>query len=252
MTVFNPLSDAYDAYRPSYPPALYAWLADRLALNRDSRLLDVACGTGKSTLPLCPLSEHVTGLELSAPMLVHARRRAAESGCEVTWINARAEATGLFSASQDLVTVAQAFHWLKAEATDELARVLKPGGGLAIYWNVPDTSQPYYQALLRLIEIFNPDYQPPYERFFETAQRLEAHGAFDHVEHVQFEHVVPYTVDQYIGYQASRSFVGGALTGDAWGRFAERLGRTLLGHFPDGVVEERYHVPLYLGIKGTP
>lgn len=252
MSVFNPLSDAYDAYRPSYPPALYAWLKERLGLDRESRLLDVACGTGKSTLPLCTVSEHVTGLELSAPMLVHARRRAAEAGCNATWVNARAEATGLFSASLDLATVAQAYHWLKPEATDELARVLRPGGALAIYWNVPDTRQPYYQALLRLIEVFNPDYEPPYDRFYETGARLEAHGAFEPVEAVTFEHVVPYTIDQYIGYQASRSFVGGALKGDAWTRFADRLGRTLASHFPEGVVEERYEVPLYLAIKRQP
>lgn len=249
MTVFNALSDDYDSYRPPYPEALYAWLTDRLGLARSSRIADIACGTGKSTMPWCAVSDHITGLELASGMLFHARRRAAEAGCRVSWIQARAESSGMFSASQDLVTVAQAFHWLGPEAVDEFARVLRPGGALAIYWNIPDTEAPHARALLRLIQAFNPDYEPIYDTFDRTAERLAAHGAFDPVETRDFHHVVRYSLEEYLGYQASRSFVGGTIRGAAWERFAERLKVVLREHFPSGVVEEGYRVAVTLGIK---
>lgn len=253
MTVFNQLSDAYDSFRPGYPDALYAFLRERLSLGRNARIADVACGTGKSTLPWYGVSSSITGIELAASMLFHARRRAAEAGCKVTWVQARAEDTGLFSQSQDLVTVAQAFHWFGPQVLDEFARILKPGGALAIYWNVPaHLDAPYYQDLIALIQAYNPAYDRDYHDFKATEARLRAHPAFETVETHRFPHTVRYTVDDYLGFQASRSFVGGAIQGDAWERFTEALRTSLLHHFPDGVVTEAYDAELYLGIKSAP
>src|SRR6476661_6153492 len=51
------------------------------------------------------------------------------------------------------VAVAQAFHWFDAgRAVAEIARVLRPGGGLGLIWNTFDTSVPWVDALRALVD----------------------------------------------------------------------------------------------------
>ena len=71
-------------------------------------------------------------------------------GVEV--LDGTAESIPLPDASVDVVTVAQAFHWFDAPvALDEIARVLRPGGGLAILWNERDESTPWVAEMSRII-----------------------------------------------------------------------------------------------------
>lgn len=100
------------------------------------RIVDVGCGFGKSAWPLkavFPAAE-VIGIDLSAPCLKLAARRAAERGLEIRWRQACATATGLESGSVDLFTSTMLVHEMPLEALESLfaeaARVLAPGGAL--------------------------------------------------------------------------------------------------------------------------
>ena len=90
----------------------------------------------------------VTAVEPGKPMLdVLARPRHRSQGLLVSSVQATAEATGLDSESADLVTAAQAFHWFdKDRALPGGARILKPGGGLALFWNVRDAERSPFLA----------------------------------------------------------------------------------------------------------
>ena len=77
--------------------------------------------------------------------------RAAIAGVEV--LEGTAESIPLPDGSVDAVTVAQAFHWFDAEAAlVEIARVLKPGGGLAMVWNRRDESVRWVAHMNQLIQ----------------------------------------------------------------------------------------------------
>ncbi len=67
--------------------------------------------------------------------------------------SARAEQLPLEDDSADLVVAAQAWHWVdEALAIPEAARVLRPGGWLAMIWNTRDLREPWIRALRDVVE----------------------------------------------------------------------------------------------------
>lgn len=132
---FGRAADAYERGRPDYPAAAIEWLVDRLGIGPGRTVLDLAAGTGKLTRLLVPTGAEVIAVEPIAEM------RAKIEGAQA--LEGTAEAIPLDDASVDAVTVAQAFHWFRAdEALREIRRVLRPGGGLGLIWNVRDESHP--------------------------------------------------------------------------------------------------------------
>jgi SAM-dependent methyltransferase len=136
-TGFERAASEYERARPSYPPDAVDYLREILPIGRGTRVLDLAAGTGKLTRLLVP-----SGADLLAVEPVAAMRTALQQavpGVEV--LPGTAEAIPLADGSVDAVTVAQAFHWFDAGAAlAEIARVLRPGGGLGLVWNVRDES----------------------------------------------------------------------------------------------------------------
>jgi SAM-dependent methyltransferase len=117
----------YAAYRPGYPPALFATLA---ALTpRHGLALDCATGNGQAALGLAERFAHVLAIDASQEQLAIAAPHP-----RVEYRLARAEASGAEAGSVDLVTAAQAVHWFDFDAFyAEVRRVLAPGGAVALF-----------------------------------------------------------------------------------------------------------------------
>jgi len=111
---------------------------ERLPIAPGMRVLDVACGTGNVALPLVRAGAVVTGVDIATNLLVQGRERAAAEGLAVKFDEGDAEqlpyADGSFDA---VVTMFGAMFAPRPEVVaSELARVLKPGGLLAMAnWN---------------------------------------------------------------------------------------------------------------------
>jgi ubiquinone/menaquinone biosynthesis C-methylase UbiE len=139
---------AYEAARPGYPDTALAVLRDEVEIGEGTIVLDLAAGTGKLTRRLVELGASVTAVEPVGAMA--AQLGAAVPG--VTVVDGTAEAIPADDASLDVVTVAQAFHWFDAPAAlTEIARVLRPGGRLAILWNERDESTPWVAEMSKVI-----------------------------------------------------------------------------------------------------
>ena len=111
---------------------------ERLPIERGMRVLDVACGTGNVALPLARAGAVVTGVDIAPNLLVQARERAAADGLAVTFDEGDAEALPYADGSFDgVVTMFGAMFAPRPEVVAaEFARVLKPGGLLAMAnWN---------------------------------------------------------------------------------------------------------------------
>ena len=159
---------AYDSVRPAYPDeavaALIAAARSGRGVNapgRDGplRAADIGAGTGKMSELLARGGLHVDAVEPSSAM------RAQASAIEgVTWHDGVAEETGLPNDVYDIVVFAQSWHWMDPERAGlEAARILAPGGALAIVWNQMAVSIPWVHRLTRIMrsgDVHRPD-RPP-------------------------------------------------------------------------------------------
>lgn len=147
-TAFERSAASYERGRPGYPPDAVALLARELGIAPGTRVLDLACGTGKLTRQLLETGASVVGVEPLPAM--RAEFAAVLPAVEV--LDGSAEAIPLPDASVDVVTVAQAFHWFDPpRALGEIARVLRPGGGLAAIWNEADERDPVTKRLFTAV-----------------------------------------------------------------------------------------------------
>jgi len=145
---FSAGSGAYARGRPSYPEEAVEFLVRELGLGSGTKVLDLAAGTGKFTALLVPTGAEVVAVEPVKEM--GDQLRASVEGVEV--LEGTAEAIPLPDGSLDVVTVAQAFHWFEPDAAlSEIARVLRPRGGLAMVWNRRDESVPWVARMNELI-----------------------------------------------------------------------------------------------------
>ena len=196
---FGAVARAYAAFRPTYPDALFAWLAAEspsLALA-----WDCATGSGQAALALATHFEHVVATDASADQLAQARLHP-----RIRYAVAPAEASPLDDASADLVTVAQALHWFDRDAFfAEAERVLRPGGLLASWTYNLFESTPEVDRVIRRYhdEALGPHWSP--------ARRLVDEGyasvvfRWAAVEVPLFAMEARWTLDQLTGYLATWS-----------------------------------------------
>ena len=159
-TRFSDRVDNYVRYRPGYPPQVLETLKHACGLNSEHRVADIASGTGIWTRLLLENGNRVFGIEPNDDMR-EAAERLLSGFLNFNSIAATAEATTLPGHSMDFVTAAQAAHWFnRGQARQEFARILKPGGWLALLWNERLTdSTPFLRAYERLLLAYGTDYQ---------------------------------------------------------------------------------------------
>jgi SAM-dependent methyltransferase len=168
---FGGVADAYDRARPSYPDDASRWLVG----TNPKTVLELGAGTGKLTASLQALGHRVVATDALAPMLAHLRSRVPGA----LPVQAVAEQIPLPARSVDVVVSAQAYHWFDlGRALPEIARVLRPGGTIALVWNEPDERIPWVRRLEQIIGTQHADVDP-------TQSLLGSH-LFGYVEQERF------------------------------------------------------------------
>lgn len=124
---FSDHAGVYARFRPSYPAALFDYLAAQT--RGRERVWDCGTGSGQAALALAAHFESVVASDPSIQQVAHAFPNE-----HVTYVVATAEASPLADASCDLITIAQALHWFDTERFfAEARRVLRAGGVLAAW-----------------------------------------------------------------------------------------------------------------------
>lgn len=126
----------YSQYRPTYPDRIYLKIKEyyeqgRLKECNFQLAVDVGCGNGQSTLPLCKVFKQVIGCDVSSQQIASAPTNVANLSFRV---GPGEDLSFLEDSSVDMITIAQALHWLDLNKFyPEVRRVLKPGGVFAAY-----------------------------------------------------------------------------------------------------------------------
>jgi SAM-dependent methyltransferase len=170
---FSNRVDDYVTYRPSYPAALIEKVAAIAELAPGRVVADVGSGTGILTRLLLATGSRVIGVEPNAAMR-NAAEHALASAANFESRDGSAEATGLPDASVDLVTAAQAFHWFEPRgARAEFARILRPGGNVALIWN-QRSDTPLNREYEAMLDRYAPDYRTVRERDRAAEPKIRA------------------------------------------------------------------------------
>lgn len=153
-TRFGRQAGLYDRVRPGYPDACLDALTALQATS--GTVCDLGAGTGKLGAALAQKSgAKVVAIDPDAGLLAH-------NPCESRV--GTAEAIPLEHATISLVVVAQAWHWLDAgAAVDEIARVLQPGGHVAVVNNQLDVRVGWVLRLSRIMhagDVYRPEWRP--------------------------------------------------------------------------------------------
>lgn len=206
-TRFGDRVDDYVRHRPGYPPALVEYLRSACGLADGSVVADVGSGTGKLTEPLLAAGARVLAVEPN-PGMRGAAERLLGGRPGFRSVAGTAEATGLPSSSVDLVTAAQAFHWFdQAAARVEFARILRPGGIVALVWNErEDDASGFPAAYERCLREFSLDYGAVDHRRTASRERIAAFFAPGGFREAEFPNAQDLDLDGLRGRYLSCSY----------------------------------------------
>ncbi|MBA3028017.1 MAG: class I SAM-dependent methyltransferase, partial [Desulfobacteraceae bacterium] len=127
----------YNEIRPPYPEQIYEFLLTTGALHADTATLEIGAGNGLATRRLLDLGAHpLTIIEPDPGFGQLLASLSAGSKAEICCMEGSFEEAELPVGHYDLVAAATSFHWIQpAIGLAKIARVLKPGGHVAIWWN---------------------------------------------------------------------------------------------------------------------
>ncbi len=199
---FSKVVDAYAKYRRDYIDEVYD-LIYSFCPEKDSKVLDVGCGTGFVANHLAKYYRHVVGLDKSAEMLEVAKRTGPEN---TSFYLAPAEALPLESESVDLVTAAAAYHWFDYDkAGKEIYRVLKPLGKMCVFYKfaIGDFNGYLPVFAAKNLKLFIPEI--PHTNKEIITDEVFLRNGFSRVRVEEFDFDDIYTKEEILGYIQSHS-----------------------------------------------
>jgi SAM-dependent methyltransferase len=248
-TGFGRGAEAYDRARPGWPREAVLAAVEHFEVEPEgASVVDLAAGTGRLTRELLAVGADVTAVEPVDEM------RALIPGTAST--KGTAEDLPLDDASFDAVFVGEAFHWFDAPAAlAEIARVLRPGGGLALMWNVGQRpgDEPE-QWRLDIVKLIAGIYYHPQGRSVPAASGNVARedqdwrngpgwDLFEPLTERAFDHVQRMTAGDYLAFVQSWSFVA-SLSGGPRGELVDSIAAVLDEHGVDEF-DQRWRTDAY-------
>jgi SAM-dependent methyltransferase len=134
---FNEIAALYDAARPGYPDALFGDVIAAAELAPNDSILEIGCGTGQATRAFAKQGLPMLAID-PGPETIRVARRSLAEFQNVEFVEATFEAWPAQREAFRLIVAAQSWHWVEpAIGFAKAAKVLVPGGTLAVFGHVP-------------------------------------------------------------------------------------------------------------------
>ena len=201
---FDLVADMYDQYRPGYPQELVESLIVMSGIPEGGRILEIGSGTGKATCLFASRGYAIHCIEPGRNMAAVAARNL-RAYPAVTYEMVPFEEAREQPAGFDLVMSAQAFHWIPKETGyAKAARSLKPGGCLALFWNLsPGFQGQVATELDRIYHDFAPQLENPQNAseaaIQEKSDGITQSGCFGPATIQRFPWSLTYQTGEYLG-----------------------------------------------------
>lgn len=251
---WNKAARDYARYRAGFPD----WFFDRLqaaGLGRGGqKILDLGTGTGALARGFARRGCAVTGIDLSPGMMVEARELDRKAGVDITYREARAEATGMEDATFDLVSAGTCWFWFDAAAAgQEAMRVLKPGGHLLIcYLAWLPLPGNVVRRTEELIERANPDWKLGNDRPHAAGYLNDlALAGLGGRESFSVDYDISYSHEAWRGRIRASAGIGASLGPDAVAAFDIEHAAMLTKDFPDEPLAVPHRLVAAIGRKDS-
>jgi ubiquinone/menaquinone biosynthesis C-methylase UbiE len=244
MNYFDSQSSAerYAKGRPYFHSNTISRIKDFLKIeNKLNKALDIACGTGLSTMALLPIAENVFGTDVSGEML-----KMAAGTDKIIYNIAPAEDQPFFDNEFDLLTVSSGVHWFNIdEFLAEANRILKKDGFLVIYENAfPGKMENKSNFKQWNKEVYLERFpSPPRNKHYEwTPENLEP-KKFILSYTDSFENAVHYNKNELVNYLLTQSNIIAAIENNqfTYPEIESWLKKELSAFFEDNEVKHLFY-----------
>ena len=237
--LFSKQSDLYAKYRPGYPKELFEYIISFVS-SKDVAW-DCATGNGQAASVLSDYFNKVVATDISAEQIDKAVKKE-----NIEYLVCPAESTSFADNSFDLVTVAQAYHWIKWDQfRKEVVRVCKPGAIIAIwtYYN-HNTGDDKVTAIVRN---FHENVSKPYwdyERKYVEEKYETVEFDYELLPVKDFESILHWQREDLLGYVGSWSAIQKFIKTNGYSPVPQ-LGDELKNIWPDDEIK-KVSFPIYL------
>jgi len=202
---FGHIAEEFERYRPDYPPELFEHLFATVPVDYRERAIDLGAGTGKATRALIPHFREVIAVEPDPGMAAKLR----EDLSAVIVHSVTAEDFSQPPVTVDLVTVANALHWMDAPRV--FANVhswLRPRAIFAAFDRPLPKTIPAIDAI-SLAEMRGP--WRPYRdqrlgKKYIWEDQIRAASGFEIFEETKFSYIIPMSPVDFVGFWRSTSY----------------------------------------------
>lgn len=249
--LFAGTAEAYARYRPAHPADLLDDLRQRAGVTGAGRLLDLACGPGRVTLPLAGYFNEVWAVDQEPEMIQVGRAQAERRGLtNIRWMVGQAEEVQTAPGTFELITIGEAFHRLDQRVVAKrVMEWLAPGRCLATLgcFGLLAGQEPWHDVLRAAVgpwtdrddsaQPTSPKASPQPRGADHERAVLTGHG-FEHVGTFDFPHPHIWTLDSILGNLRSTSRLSKRVIGDEAERFDSDVRSALLafdssGRYPE-------------------
>ena len=207
-TTFNKVSRLYESARPEYPKSIYSYIKKLSKLKKGEKILDVGCGSGQFT-KFFIRNFNATGIDIGENFI-----KIAKNNNKAKFICTSFEKCKFPKESFDLITSAQAWHWIEPKTSLKKAhKLLKNQGHIAFIWYFTDDSSSVVKKAGKIFDKYQKKYKTYGNRSrliqysAETRKKLSSCGFFTNIEKNIYVKNEKFSLERYVAFISTYGWV---------------------------------------------